>query len=231
MNALPAVADLAVQINTEHERAFGKAREALEHARRAGELLLQAKAAVDHGQWLPWLAANVAFSERTAQGYMRLAARWDTLQTKSATVADLGLRDALKCMSTPADPGHGDVDHGDGVDKHDADQRGGDDADQGDADDHDVDDDVDDAEPQPRPRRRSRVQRWNDAIGQATDAINELIDLQNEYQEWGENLPENLQGSNISEKLDAVVNIDLQSVLDSLNEAQEADLPLGFGRD
>ncbi len=32
-------AALAAQINAEHERAFGKAREALEHARRAGELL------------------------------------------------------------------------------------------------------------------------------------------------------------------------------------------------
>jgi hypothetical protein len=30
-------AALAAEINAEHERAFGKAREALEHAKRAGE--------------------------------------------------------------------------------------------------------------------------------------------------------------------------------------------------
>lgn len=44
-------ADLAAEINAEHERAFGKAHEAVEHARCAGELLLQAKGAVGHGAW------------------------------------------------------------------------------------------------------------------------------------------------------------------------------------
>lgn len=94
----PAIAD---EINAEHERAYGKAREALEHARRAGELLLQAKAGMQHGEWLPWLTAHCSFSERTAQGYMRLARDWDKLQSKSATVADLGLRDALDLLAAP----------------------------------------------------------------------------------------------------------------------------------
>jgi Protein of unknown function (DUF3102) len=92
---------LAAEINAEHEAAFGKAREAIEHARRAGELLLEAKAAVGHGKWLPWLKANCHFGERTAQGYMRLASQWDRLQAKSATVADLGLRDALALLAEP----------------------------------------------------------------------------------------------------------------------------------
>lgn len=91
---------LAIEINAEHLAAVGKARQALEHARRAGELLLQAKAAVGHGGWLPWLAANVKFSERTAQAYMRLAAGWDQL-AKSAVVADLPLRDALGLLAEP----------------------------------------------------------------------------------------------------------------------------------
>src|SRR5688572_32359582 len=78
--------NLAAEINAAHARAFGKAREALEHARRAGELLLQAKAAVGHGQWLPWLKTHCSsFSERTSQGYMRLAKHWDEIQAKSAT--------------------------------------------------------------------------------------------------------------------------------------------------
>jgi hypothetical protein len=45
--------NLAAEINIEHERAFGKAREALDHARRAGELLLQAKVTV--GQFVVWV--------------------------------------------------------------------------------------------------------------------------------------------------------------------------------
>lgn len=98
-DAAPAPAKLASTINAEHEAAFGKAREALEHARRAGELLLEAKTHVKHGAWLPWLKANCRFSERTARGYMRLAAGWDKLQAKSAIVADLGLRDALELLT------------------------------------------------------------------------------------------------------------------------------------
>lgn len=96
-----ALTNLAADIRREHEHAYGKAREALEHARRAGELLIEAKSVVEHGQWLPWLAANVPFSERTAQGYMRLASRWSELEAKSATVADLPLRAALKALAEP----------------------------------------------------------------------------------------------------------------------------------
>ena len=94
---------LATEINRAHKAAYGKAREALEHARRAGELLLEAKAAVEHGERLPWLAANMEFSERTAQGYMRIATRWPELESKSAAVADLPLREALRELAEPSD--------------------------------------------------------------------------------------------------------------------------------
>ena len=101
----PEITALAADINAEHERAFGKATEALEHARRAGELLLQAKAAVGHGEWLPWVEANCKFSVRTAQGYIRLAQGWETLSAKCATVAHLGLREALTLLAEhPTDP-------------------------------------------------------------------------------------------------------------------------------
>jgi hypothetical protein len=70
-------------------------------------LLLEAKAALKHGEWLPWLKAHVAFSERTAQAYMRLASGWDRL--KSATAADLGLRDALALLREPGQPRQADT--------------------------------------------------------------------------------------------------------------------------
>jgi len=98
----PILATLPAKINAEHEAAFGKAREALEHARRAGELLLEAKAALKHGEWLPWVRSNCDFSERTAAAYMRLSREWSTLKLKSATaVADLPLRDALQLLAEP----------------------------------------------------------------------------------------------------------------------------------
>ena len=92
---------LALEINAEHERAYGKAREALEHARRAGDLLIQAKAEMPHGDFGPWLTSNCRFSDRTARAHMRLARHWEQLQAKTATVADLGLSKALALLGEP----------------------------------------------------------------------------------------------------------------------------------
>jgi len=97
---------LAGAINAEHEAAHGKAREALEHARRCGELLLEAKRVAGHGGWMSWIETNCRFSERTARGYMQLASGWEQLQGKSATVADLGLRGALELLAESSEAPH-----------------------------------------------------------------------------------------------------------------------------
>jgi hypothetical protein len=65
--------------------------------------------------------------------------------------------------------------------------------------------------------RRSRLQRWQ-------DAAEELLALQQEYQEWYDNLPENLQSTALAEKLEAVCNLDIEEIV-------HIELPLGFGRD
>src|SRR3990167_4736802 len=89
-----------------------------------------------------------------------------------------------------------------------------------------------DAEPEPRrTRRQSRGARWADAAEQAIGAIENLIQIQGEYQEWRDGLPENLAGSAVAEKLDTVIEIDLEGALSTISEARDADLPLGFGRD
>ena len=51
-----------------------------------------------------------------------------------------------------------------------------------------------------------------------------LIDLQDEYRAWFDNLPTNLESSRLAEKLQAISEIDL-------DELQEIDPPLGYGRD
>jgi hypothetical protein len=45
----------------------------LEHYRRAGEMLIEAKEQVAHGSWVPWLTKNFELSKRQANRYMRLA--------------------------------------------------------------------------------------------------------------------------------------------------------------
>lgn len=91
------LADLAPRINAEHAAALEHGGKAITHALNVGELLLQAKEACRHGQWLPWLRKHVAFSDRTAQGYMRLAQRRDI----RSSVADMSVRKALEYIATP----------------------------------------------------------------------------------------------------------------------------------
>jgi hypothetical protein len=90
------IAGLAARIRAEHEAAQSAMRSVVIHAIEAGKLLMEAKALVGHGNWLVWLEENCGFSERTAQGYMRLA-RLDP--TKAQRVADLSLREALKALA------------------------------------------------------------------------------------------------------------------------------------
>lgn len=80
-------------------------------------------------------------------------------------------------------------------------------------------------------RPPSRPQRWADACSRATDALSELVELQEEYQEWLDNLPDNLQSGTLADKLNDVTGLDLQSALDTVSEAEGIDLPRGFGKD
>jgi hypothetical protein len=65
--------------------------------------------------------------------------------------------------------------------------------------------------------RRSRPQRWNDAVA-------ELMELQADSQTWLDALPENLVDTATADRLRAVCELDL-------SELASAEPPRGFGRD
>ena len=65
--------------------------------------------------------------------------------------------------------------------------------------------------------RRSRPQRWRDAVA-------ELIALQADCQDWLDSLPENFRDSATAEALAAVCALDL-------SELEGVEPPRGFGRD
>ena len=54
--------NLAQRIEAEHQAAIGAARTAIEHAVECGKLLLEAKAQIGHGGWLPWVEAHLSFA-------------------------------------------------------------------------------------------------------------------------------------------------------------------------
>ncbi len=65
--------------------------------------------------------------------------------------------------------------------------------------------------------RRSRPQRWHDAVA-------ELINLQSEYQGWLDALPENLANSATADALQMICDLDI-------SELANVEPPRGFGRD
>jgi hypothetical protein len=89
----------AAEINQEHFQAETALNRALEHARRAGELLIQVKGQLAHGGWIGWLNSNFQGSVRRAQGYMRIASRWGELEQMRNGVAHLPVRRALDLLS------------------------------------------------------------------------------------------------------------------------------------
>ena len=65
--------------------------------------------------------------------------------------------------------------------------------------------------------RRSRPQRWR-------DAVETLVELQQEYQEWFDNLPEAGGSEATREALENICALDL-------SELEDTEPPKGFGRD
>jgi hypothetical protein len=98
---LAQLSDLAQAIDREHQAAIGAARSAVEHAITCGQLLLQAKAEVGHGGWLPWLEANTTVSARQSQRYMRLSRA--AADGKCDATSFLTIEGALAAIAAPRD--------------------------------------------------------------------------------------------------------------------------------
>jgi DUF3102 family protein len=84
MNELTSV---AAEINRLHTEIDEAARTTIDKAIRIGQLLSEQKRSLKHGQWLPWLEANVSFTDRTARNYLRVFEKREQLKLES--VSDL----------------------------------------------------------------------------------------------------------------------------------------------
>ena len=98
LTASNSLADLAARINGAHAEFLASLRTTLTKAMAVGDLLIEAKGQVPHGQWGPWLAERCpALSDRTARHYMRLARNRETLAAKTANFADLTAQRRPNC--------------------------------------------------------------------------------------------------------------------------------------
>ncbi len=79
----------------------------LSYAIEIGRRLCEAKAVLEHGQWGPWLAEQVEFSQSTAQNYMKIYERYGSEQislfgdAKTETIGNLPYTKALKLLAVP----------------------------------------------------------------------------------------------------------------------------------
>jgi hypothetical protein len=92
-----ALPELAARINAAHDAAFRSAQSAIEAAVECGRLLIQAKAALTHGEWLTWLEANTRVCARQSQKYMALA----RTPAKSELSSFSTINDALAAIAEP----------------------------------------------------------------------------------------------------------------------------------
>jgi hypothetical protein len=91
---------LANEIEAAHQLAIGAARTAIQHAVACGKLLIEAKAQVAHGEWLPWVEEHLSFGDRQARKYMALAANAEQLAYRNCG-SDLGINAALELIASP----------------------------------------------------------------------------------------------------------------------------------
>jgi hypothetical protein len=81
-------------------------------------------------------------------------------------------------------------------------------------------------------KKQSRKDRWNEAINKVREGLEALKDVHSEYVDWRDNLPENLECSPLGEKLNEVADAGfIDEIETACDDAENIELPLGFGRD
>ena len=104
VTTLPVVqplARLAGDINRQHAEVGRHAKGMLLAAKAAGEMLIQAKGMVKHGEFQSWVKENCACSYRLARYYMDVAEKCNTLHFSSDDLVGISLREFLGMSSKP----------------------------------------------------------------------------------------------------------------------------------
>jgi hypothetical protein len=232
----------ADEINTLHLRILARIRDVRADAIVIGAKLAAIKARLGHGAWEPWIAANLKFSSRTAVRYLYVWKHRDDpeLQDNPEEFMDrvyghtsdpaLTLPKVAHALEVVV-PNKSDV-----PPKSDASvgflpAPSKSEVQYPNVSPPTVSEPESEEEPEAKSRRLSRPARWAKACADASAAIEELVDLQSEYQEWLDGIPENFSESAVIEKLNAVIDLSFDDALTAIEEAENADLPQGFGRD
>src|SRR5258708_1445730 len=117
----PSLERLATRIRKEQRAIEAAYWSAVDHAMAAGDLLIEAKRKLKHGEWLPWLTIHCEISERVAQKYMLLARKRPEIEANPNRGSDLttitkalmlvaptpGSRTVVEFIAPPSSPPRG----------------------------------------------------------------------------------------------------------------------------
>jgi hypothetical protein len=95
---------VAAEVLEHHEKAQAAFATSVDEAILCGKALQRAKAAVKHGEWLPWLKVNFPAGVRTAQNYMRIADRLADPAGDAKRISHLGIGGVLRELAAPRPP-------------------------------------------------------------------------------------------------------------------------------
>lgn len=107
VEAPASLTSLAAQIADAHHVAQSAATTAVEQAKRAGELLIEAKDQLHkHGAWELWIVTNCSCSVQMAQRYMRIAREWPRIEAEINTSGTLlkSVKQALRILAKDDEP-------------------------------------------------------------------------------------------------------------------------------
>jgi len=89
--------DCVDEISRLHNEIFQQAETMLQNIMRIGELLVQQKQKLPHGQFTKWVEENLPFTNRTAQNYMKVFRNKEQLKNENVSV----LSDAYNILKLP----------------------------------------------------------------------------------------------------------------------------------
>lgn len=74
-------------------------------------------------------------------------------------------------------------------------------------------------------------QRWDEACGLARQGLETLQEMAEGFGSRFDDMNEGLQASPYGQKCEAMQNLDVADALETLELCEQAEIPLGFGRD
>jgi len=90
----------AEEINNLHDEIRQQVESIIPKIMRIGELLVEQKQKMQHGQFTQWATDNLPFSMRTAQNYMKVFLNKEQLKNENVSL----LSDAYNILKLPRDP-------------------------------------------------------------------------------------------------------------------------------